>query len=157
MQAPVSLVNRLEQRTTLSFSNGWLQFFKKRHGLRFYNSYGEVGDSDGHAAVTALPRLRQIARQYTLNDIFNADEFALYYTAAPSSRIGPAPLLGRKKSKERVTVLYCKNADGTDKLPPLIIGRLQNPRCFGNGGGAVHGIDYEGSGKCWMNNGILSR
>ena len=50
--------------------------------LRCYNSHGEDGDSDGHAAATALPRLHQIARQYALNDNFNANEFALYYMAA---------------------------------------------------------------------------
>ena len=95
LQATLNLVKRPEQRTTLLFSNGWLRFFEKRNGLRCYNSHGEVGDSDGHTAVTTLPRLRQIARKYALNDIFNADEFALYYTAAPSSTVGLAPLPGR--------------------------------------------------------------
>ena len=54
-------------------------------------------------------------------------------------------------------VLCCTNVDGTNKLPPLLIGKSQNPRSFGNGGGAAHGLDYEGSGKGWMNNDIFGR
>jgi hypothetical protein len=42
------------------------------------------------------------------------------------------PCNGGKNSKERITVLLACNADGTDKLPLLVIGKSENPRCFKN-------------------------
>lgn len=39
---------------------------------------------------------------------------------------------GGKRSKERVTVLVCGNADGSDKWPLWVIGKAKNPRCFKN-------------------------
>jgi hypothetical protein len=42
------------------------------------------------------------------------------------------PCNGGKNSKERITVLLACNADGTDKLPPLVIGKSEDPRCFKN-------------------------
>jgi len=42
------------------------------------------------------------------------------------------PCHGGKKSKQRLTVLLGANADGRDKLRPLIIGKFKKPRCFKN-------------------------
>ena len=39
---------------------------------------------------------------------------------------------GGTKSKQRVTVLLGCNADGTEKLPPLVIGKYNKPHCIGN-------------------------
>ena len=33
-------------RTTITFSNGWLHAFKKRHSFKCYKSHGESGDAD---------------------------------------------------------------------------------------------------------------
>jgi hypothetical protein len=39
-------------------------------------------------------------------------------------------LEGRKQNKERLMLVVCCNADGSDKLPLLVIGKYENPRCF---------------------------
>jgi hypothetical protein len=39
---------------------------------------------------------------------------------------------GGRKSRERLTVLLCCNAEGTEKLAPLVIGKFAKPRCFKN-------------------------
>ena len=39
-------------------------------------------------------------------------------------------LFGRKKAKDRVTVLVCVNMDGSDKRPLLVMGKSNQPRCF---------------------------
>ena len=39
---------------------------------------------------------------------------------------------GSKKSKERVTVMFCANMDGSDKCKLAVIGKFQNPKCFKN-------------------------
>ena len=36
----------------------------------------------------------------------------------------------KKMSKERVTLLTCANAIGTEKLSLLMIGKSKNPQCF---------------------------
>jgi len=36
----------------------------------------------------------------------------------------------REKPKDRISDMLCANVDGSDKLKPLIIGKLQNPHCF---------------------------
>jgi hypothetical protein len=41
-------------------------------------------------------------------------------------------LEGRKQNKERFTLDVCCNADCSDKLPLLVIGKYENPCCFKN-------------------------
>ena len=38
---------------------------------------------------------------------------------------------GGKKSKDRVTLALCASKTG-EKLPPLLIGKAEKPRCFNN-------------------------
>ncbi|RWR98655.1 hypothetical protein B4U79_10377, partial [Dinothrombium tinctorium] len=56
---------------------------------------------------------------------------------------------GRKKNKERLTTALCCNADGSFKLPPLVIGKFKNPRAFKNVNLNV-GIKYRWNSKAWM-------
>jgi hypothetical protein len=34
------------------------------------------------------------------------------------------------KSKDRLTILFCCNSDGSEKLKPLVIGKSKNQRFF---------------------------
>lgn len=120
-------------------------------------SHGESGDADIKGAREALPELRRLASEYRPSDVFNVDECGLYYTAAPTKTVGPAPLPGRKKSKERVTFLMCTNSDGSERFPPLMIGKARQPRCFGGATGAQLGFDYDNGGKAWMTIAIFHR
>ena len=107
LQRSLNLTLPEDERTELKFSNGWLHAFNNRHKFKSYNSHGEMGDADQRGADAALPELRQLASQYALNDIFNADEFGLFYAAAPTKTIGPAPLPGKKsKATHYVPRLY---------------------------------------------------
>lgn len=54
---------------------------------------------------------------------------------------------GRKTSKERVTFLACRNADGSHKVKMLVIGKSQNPRCLKN---AVIPVEYKATKNAWM-------
>jgi hypothetical protein len=42
------------------------------------------------------------------------------------------------------------NADGTDKLKPLIIGKAKNPACFNKKSGESLGYYYRSNAKAWM-------
>ena len=144
-----------EQRKSLSFSNGWLDRFKKRNRFKSFMSHGEYADADESAITEELPILRQKTSQYALNDIFNAEEFGLFYQAASIRTIGPARLDGRKVRKERLIFLVCAKADGTDKHPLMVIGRSKHPRCFGSLGPIKRGFDYSSNSKAWMSSELI--
>ena len=57
---------------------------------------------------------------------------------------------GIKGKKLQLTYLLTANADGSQKLPPLIIGKAQKPRAFKNKTGSQLGFNYWSNGKAWM-------
>jgi hypothetical protein len=64
------------------------------------------------------------------------------------------PCNGGKNSKERITVLLTCNADGTDKLPPLVIGKSGNPHCFKNV--RQFPTKYVANRKAWVTQAIFT-
>jgi hypothetical protein len=59
-------------------------------------------------------------------------------------------LQGHKQNKECLTLAVCCNADGLDKLPLLVIGKYENPRCFKNVNRDNFGCKYRSNSKAWM-------
>ncbi|KIK78414.1 hypothetical protein PAXRUDRAFT_70463, partial [Paxillus rubicundulus Ve08.2h10] len=53
-----------------------------------------------------------------------------------------------------LTFLFTTNADGSKKLPPLIIGKYQKPFPFKNRTGAQLGFNYCNNAKAWMTSAI---
>ena len=132
-------------------STGWLAGFKKRFGIKAKAICGESGAVNKETVNHWLENtLQDIIKDYSLDCIYNVDETALYYNLLPSRTLAEKSddCHDGKRSKERVTVLLGTNADGSDKLKPLIIGKSQNPRCFKN----VHSFptDYSANRKAWM-------
>ena len=134
----------------LNFSNGWLAGFKKRHSLKSHKSHGEIAGADREAARNCLPILRGLVREFGEENMYNADETGLCYRRSPTTTIGPGPLPGKKKAKERVTVLLCCNVSGTDRVPPFVIGRSNRPRSFGGATNDELGFDYASHTRAWM-------
>ena len=77
---------------------------------------------------TTLPT---ILSQYDLNQIYNADEFGLFYRAQlnKSLHLKNENCVGGKHSKLRLTGLTAANAAG-EKLPLFVIDKSKKPRCF---------------------------
>ena len=96
----------LSQQIHLNFSNGRISKFKKRNNFKARKSHREPSDADGDGILNATPSLRAMLSMYTLNDVFNADEYGLFYTEAPNILIGPGPLKGKKK-KKIVSLFWC--------------------------------------------------
>ena len=78
---------------------------------------------------TSLPTLLY---NYDLKDIYNADEFGLFYQCVPNKTYQER-CSGGKLSKVRITGMASANAAG-DKLPMFVIGKARKPRCFKNAG-----------------------
>ena len=79
-------------------------------------------------------RLPTILSNYELPDIYNADEFGLFFQALPSKslHLKDEKCIVGKFSKVRLTGLAAANANG-EKLPMFIIGKskskmLQKPQ-----------------------------
>lgn len=101
---------------TFQASSGWLEKFKSRNGIVEKIISGEsaaVSEVDcEHYRTNVLPSL---LKEYDSNDIFNADEFGLFFKCTPDRTMtfkGDS-CHGGKKSKERVTVMVGANMTGT--------------------------------------------
>jgi len=69
---------------------------------------------------------------YHPKEIINVDKTGLFHNLQPSMTLTykSNSCHGGTKSKQRVTLLLGCNADGTEKLPPLVIGKYNKPHCF---------------------------
>jgi hypothetical protein len=116
-------------------SDGWLQKFKMRHGIRQLSIQGESMSADHSAIPSFLLELQKLVTEndLVLDQIYNADETGLFWKLLPNKTLTPAfekTASGQKKFKDRITVLTCVNACGTHKLKLLLIGKSVHPRCF---------------------------
>ena len=112
---------------------GWLNRFKGRHGYSFKTISGEANAVDTDVIDEWMTgSLLTILEEYQPENIFNADETALFYKLQPnkSLTLQGEDCHGGKRSKERLTILPCSNMTRTEKLPLLVIGKSAKPRCF---------------------------
>jgi hypothetical protein len=77
------------------------------------------------------------------------DETGLCYAMAPSRSICTRGARGTK-NKTRITLAFTSNADGSNSLPPLILGRAKQPYCFKKRTAVQLGFDYKVNQKAWM-------
>lgn len=134
-------------------SQGWLNRFKSRFGIRQLSVKGEKLSANVEAGDSFKEDFREIIEngQYSLKNMYNADETGLYYKSLPRKTLASceeteAP--GLKESKQRVTIMNCANADGSHKIPLLLIGLSKRPRCFK---GVQHlPVVYRNQPSSWM-------
>uniref|UniRef100_A0A8C8T197 Uncharacterized protein n=1 Tax=Pelusios castaneus TaxID=367368 RepID=A0A8C8T197_9SAUR len=141
-------------------SQGWLQCFKSRHGIRQLDIQGEKLSGDSDAAALYVTEFKRLVEAHDLSphQLYNADETGLYWKALPSKTLvskeeKSAP--GHKSSKERITVLACANASGSHKLKLVCIGRSKNPRSFKGTQMRHFPVLYYNQTKAWMNREIF--
>uniref|UniRef100_H3H6R8 DDE-1 domain-containing protein n=1 Tax=Phytophthora ramorum TaxID=164328 RepID=H3H6R8_PHYRM len=106
---------------------------------------------EGRAALQELTDL------YEPKDTYNMDETGLNYNATASRSISLARTRGVKEDTTRIMLVLTTNADGTDTLPALFIGRAVKPRYFGKKTGEENGFLYRKPNKAWMNSGVYQR
>lgn len=141
---------KIPEEQRISFSDGWLEKFLARYGLRNVECQGEAGSADIAAIESAMPELLKKIGQYELRDVFNMDETGLFYCMAPDRTIASRQIAGLKKNKTRMTIAFCGNADGSEKLEPFFIGHFLKPRCFQKKNGEQLGLLYRANSKGWM-------
>ena len=115
-------------------SDGWLHAWKTLYNVSLKEESGEsrsfTPEMTNAWNETSLPT---ILSTYKLKDIYNADEFGLFYQELPKKTLHTKneKCSGGKNSKVRLTGMTAASAAG-EKLPMFIAGKLANPRCFKN-------------------------
>ena len=138
-------------------SNGYLEKFKKRHGLVFKVVSGEAASANTIEAEAFLQNiLPPYLQRFSPKDIFNVDETGLFYDALPNKTLAKKNEIctGFKASKKRLTVLVGANMDGSEKCKLLVIGKYKKPRCFKNV--KTLPVDYRSNRKAWMTSDLWS-
>jgi hypothetical protein len=62
---------------------------------------------------------------------------------------------GSRQSKERLTAMVHANINGSEKLPLLVIGIFERPRCFKNA--KTLPMTYAFNKKAWITRGLASQ
>ncbi|KAL7290460.1 hypothetical protein TKK_0016148 [Trichogramma kaykai] len=140
-----------------SASNGWLQKFGKRPGVKYKSICGESIDVDMAVVNDWFSRVKGICDAYSDRDVYNLDETGLFYTALPDKTmcLQNEKCSGGKLSKEWLTVMLCVNCTGEFK-EPLVIGKSARPICFQKVDdlGSL-GIVWKNNSKSWMTQSIM--
>lgn len=138
-----------------SASWGWLEKLKRRHGLTNHCLSGESAAVEDSSVDEWMADLPDLIKSFDAKNIFNCDETGLFYRLLPNKTLDfkGETCHGGKHSKDRLTVLLCCNADGSDKMPPLVIGKSMQPRCFKNTKKLP--CSYANSSKAWMTSKIF--
>lgn len=104
-----------ENQSSFNASEGWMQRFKTRYGVRFIKITGEKLSSQPELVDPFKRKLQETidTMGVTTDQLYNADETGLFWKLLPdktyvSSLEKNAP--GRKTDKQRITFLACTNA-----------------------------------------------
>lgn len=138
------------EKKPFSASHGWFERFKQRHSLHNLKLKGEQASADSDAAQQYPTKFAEIiaVNSYTPDQVFNADEFGLFWKKMPERTYlakAHKSASGHKAAKNRITVLFCSNASGDHIMKPLVINKSKTPRSF-------KGIDLKNLPVYWMAN-----
>ena len=118
--------------TTFQASDSWLHSWKTRYNISFKEVSGELNsvtpEMTGSWEETSLPT---ILSRFEMKDIYNADEFGLFFQGLPKKTLHMKgeKCSGGKHSKVRLTGMAAASAVG-EVLPMFVIGKSKKPRCF---------------------------
>jgi hypothetical protein len=126
-----------------------------RHKIRERQRHGEAASADMVAVAKERLRLQDLLSKYDRCDIFNADETGLFMYQQPNRGLSDKKMSGKKQSKARLSVLCASNADGSEKLELMIIGKSKQPRCFKRKTPSALGFYYRHNTKAWMKKDIF--
>jgi len=94
----------------------------------------EVNKSD-LGLLAALDDLYAIIVQYDLENVYNMDETSLFFRLLPRYNLlmpneNISTTRGKKKSKDRVSLIACTNAVGIHKIPCALINKPKALACI---------------------------
>jgi len=119
--------------------------------MMLHGEGAEVNKSD-LGLLAALDDLYAIIAQYDPENVYNMDETDLFFHLLPRySLLMPnediSTTRGKKKSKDRVSLIVCANAVGSHKIPCALIGKPKAPACIKH---RRWPVPYFIQAKAWM-------
>ncbi|CAI5518780.1 unnamed protein product [Closterium sp. Naga37s-1] len=118
--------------STFRCSIGWVCRALRRQGVRCMSAVGKAADQDMNALRTTKEKLPQLLMHLAVTPAnpFNFDETALYISILARKTYGSVRTAGRKIAKQRMTVGFLVNDDGTRVFKPLVISKSKRPHDF---------------------------
>uniref|UniRef100_A0A8C4QEF8 HTH CENPB-type domain-containing protein n=1 Tax=Eptatretus burgeri TaxID=7764 RepID=A0A8C4QEF8_EPTBU len=122
-------------KQSFTASTGWLERFKKRHGIPLA-PVRQTRVIVNEATIDHLKaEFSRLCGDYSPHQVYKIDEAGLFWKKMPTKTFltqeeTSAP--GFKLTKERLSLLFCANAAGTDKLKPVVVGTEKWPQAFKN-------------------------
>lgn len=115
-------------------SNGWIDHFRKRHSIAYGAVSGETASVNLDTVDDYKATLSSIIEAYEPRNIYNVDKTSLFFRVQLSKSLSlkGETCHGGTCGKYRLTVLLCRNMDGSDMLKPWVIGKHRNPRYLKN-------------------------
>jgi len=107
-------------------------------------------------AEEEMRAIRTLCGEYAEEDIFNMDETGLFWRQAPSSGLATKARPGKKKDKNRISVVCCCNFTGSQRFTLWIIGKAARPYALRNVNIEALGIRWRSNKKAWMNTIIMN-
>ena len=137
-------------------TNKYISKFKKRNNILFSKFYGESDSVDEEVVENWNQKLKDINEKNSPEDVYNLDETALFHRLLPSKTycFANEKRYGQKKSKDRITLVFITNADGSDRICSMI-GKSKNPRAFR--GVSKLPIEYYSQNNAWIDSYIYKQ
>jgi hypothetical protein len=132
---------------SVSFIREWC----KRNCICFSRFSGERASADTEGATKYRASFADQIKDIEPCYLFNADETCVFLKQglkATLTREDERRPAGKRMCKDRATVLVCANATGTCRIPLLILGRAQKPRCLN--GEITCPFVYKSTPNGWM-------
>ena len=101
-------------------SHGWLQNLKKRQDLKAHKICWESAIVNKINLIGAREELKKICSEFQPFDRYNFDDTAIFFRLH-SITLSDKSVHEQKIYKSRLSVGLCKNADGSDKVKPVVI------------------------------------
>lgn len=136
----------------------WFQKFRGRHGLQQSFLHGEGGEVDREdpEMLAQLNDLYDVINQYDPEHVYNMDETGYFYRQLPKySLLLPnediSSVRGKKKLKDRISLVVCANSTGSHKISCTVIGKSKQPACIKNRNWP---LPYFSQNKAWMDKSV---
>ncbi|GBL99753.1 Jerky -like [Araneus ventricosus] len=141
-------------------SSCWLEKFKNRHRIRQLSIVGEKLSSDIEVGNSFIAQLQDliVKEKLTADQIYNCDGTGLYWRALPTKTLASeneAVTPGRKKMKDRVTILECTNASGSHRVKLPLVRKSKKLRRFKNISKIALPVHYTHQVRAWMNSSLF--
>ena len=145
-------------------SNGWSCNFVRRNGLKMRRRSREGGDTNKASADLARHAIPWVLEHLGARpeDVFDCDETGITFGAHPERTLAPTSVKGTKRDMDSITLLLCCNVTGTERLKPLMCGKMQQQRAWGQAASPTSWhpdryVQWEKTAKAWMTKELFNK